>query len=176
MNRQPNEEWRDIAGFEGYYQISNLGRVKSLKRGRCSKEKLRVFAKAPNGYFRMVLSVGNVRKTISAHRAVAEAFIPNPMGFETVNHIDFDKSNNSVGNLEWVSVQDNIGHACQHGKHYRKQVVQCDLQGNPIKVWESAYKVEQKLGYFSTLISRCCRGKQKTHKGFIWKFYEDNEL
>ena len=176
-NLQPKyqeEVWKDIEGYEGYYQVSSHGRIKSLKRGWRSREKIRVFSKAPNGYYRMVLSANNIRKTISAHRAVAEAFIPNPHNYETVNHLDFDKSNNNVNNLEWASMKENTRHACINGRHYRKRVVQCDLSGSPIRVWESAYKVELDLRLFSTLISRCCRGKQKKHGGFIWRFYENN--
>lgn len=170
MKKPLNEIWRDIRGFEGFYQVSNLGRVKSLKRRGCNKERIRVFAPAGNGYLRMVLSANNYQRTISAHRAVAEAFIPNPSNLKTVNHKDFNKKNNCVENLEWVSHKDNILHSCNSGRHYHRPVQQLTLAGHLLKKWESAYKVETELGYFSTNISRCCRGKKKTYKNFKWRF------
>lgn len=164
------EVWKDIKGFEGVYQISSKGRLKSLSRKQSVKEKIRTFSKSPNGYMRMVLSFNQKRLTISAHREVAKAFIPNPENSETVNHIDFDKTNNCVENLEWCSMKYNINHSKKHGKNYHKPVIQMSLDGDFIKEWSSAYAVEKEMGYFSTLISRCCRGKQKTHKGFKWEF------
>lgn len=163
------EEWKDIVGFEGFYQVSNLGRIKSISR-RNKKERIRVFYPAPNGYLRLVLSVNNKRKTISAHRSVAEAFIPNPNNWETVNHKDFNKNNNCSNNLEWLPISLNIRHSCINGRHFKKPINQFDLKGNFIKEWGSAYQVECELGYFATLISRCCRGAQKHHKQYIWRF------
>ena len=168
-NQQPKEEWRDIQDFEGFYQVSNLGRVKSLKRGR-KKERIRVFATAPNGYLRMVLSAKNFRRTISGHRVVAAAFIPNPSNYGTINHKNFDKTDNCVSNLEWASIQQNIKHACDNGQRFRKAIQQLDLSNRVIKEWESAYRVQLELSYFATNISRCCRNKQKTYKNFKWRY------
>lgn len=165
-----NEVWKDIKGFEGAYQISSMGRVKSLPRKQSRKEKIRVFAKAPNGYLRMVLSFENERRTISAHREVAKAFIPNPQNLETVNHIDFDKTNNCVENLEWVSHKENIQHNCNYDKNYHRPILQKDLNGNIIRRWKSAYSVELEKGWFATNISRCCNGNKRTYKKFKWEF------
>lgn len=164
------EVWKDIDGFEGIYQISSKGRVKSLSRKQSTKERVRVFSMSPSGYMRMVLSFNNKRVTISAHREVAKAFIPNPNNLSTVNHIDFDKTNNCIENLEWASYKENINHSKKHGRRFHKPVIQRSIDGEFIKKWYSAYSVEKELGYFSTLISRCCLGKQKTHKGFKWEF------
>ncbi len=170
------EIWKDIKGFEGAYQISSMGRVKSLVRKFNKTEKIRAFSTAPNGYLRMVLSFENKRKTISAHREVAKAFIPNPKNKETVNHIDFDKTNNCVENLEWASPQENIQHSCDNDVHFHKPILQKDLKGNIIRKWKSAYSVELELGWFSTNISRCCLGKKKTYKKFKWEFYEQDSI
>ncbi len=163
----PGEIWKYINGFQTY-MVSNFGRIKHRKDSL--RENIRVPHKTSKGYLRLVLSENNRRVTISVHRAVAETFIPNPNAYTTVNHKDFNTENNRVDNLEWLSISENIRHSCNNGRHYRKKVLQIDTNGHIVKEWESAYEVEQALGYFSTLISRCCRGIQKTHKGFIWKF------
>lgn len=162
------EIWRDIIGFEGVYMVSNYGRVKC--RHNSHREILRTPCRAPNGYMRLVLSNKGRRLTISVHREVAKAFIPNPNKYDTVNHKDFDKTNNAASNLEWLPLKDNVLHAKNNGRNNRKPIAQYTKCGNLIKVWDSAYEVEKTLGFFATLISRCCRGIQKSHKGYIWKF------
>ncbi|MCI9608520.1 MAG: hypothetical protein HFJ94_10165 [Muribaculaceae bacterium] len=161
------EIWRDIKGYEGIYMVSNLGRIKHIDNA--GRERLRIPAPTPNGYMRMTLSHNGKRKTISVHKEVALAFIPNPNNLSTVNHKNFDKTNNSADNLEWLSIKDNILHAKNAGKNNRIPIQQYSINGELIKEWESAFQVEKELGYFSTSISRLCRGKGKTYKGFIWK-------
>lgn len=109
-----DEIWKDIAGFEGIYQVSSLGRVRSLTRkvwnytkpGRVLKPHMK-----PNGYLQVSLkSPERSEKHFYIHRAVAEAFIPNPKGLRQVNHKNFDKTDNRVENLEWVTPQENILH------------------------------------------------------------------
>jgi hypothetical protein len=162
------EEWKDIEDFKGVYFISNYGRLKHVLNPL--RHTLRVPYPAPNGYLRLVLSHNNKRKTISIHREVAKAFVPNPNNYKTVNHKDFDKTNNKVSNLEWLSIKDNIIHAKENGKNNRKPILQCDMNGNVIREWESAWAVQLKLGYFSTLISSRCRGIGKSYKGYKWRF------
>lgn len=169
IQMQPNEVWKDIQGYEGLYQISNLGRVKSLPRGN-KKERIRVPRASNNGYLYMVLSKENKAHTIRIHKEVAKAFIPNPLNLKSVNHKNLDKTDNRLCNLEWMSMMDNVHHARENGRNSRKPVLQCDLGGNVIREWKSAYHVEKELGYFGTLISRCCRGKKKTYKGYKWRF------
>ena len=170
QNRQPEgEEWKDIPNYEGLYQVSNLGRVKSLARGN-KKERIRIPAKARNGYLYIVLSKNGVQHTIRIHRVVAEQFIPNPNNYETVNHKDFDKNNNSCSNLEWMPMGDNIRHAKDNSIGNNKPVLQYTLDGEFVREWHSAYRAGKELGFTSELISKCCRGKQHEHKGFIWKF------
>lgn len=122
------ELWKDINGFEGYYQISNLGRVKSLgrfiynsktgeKRG-FKKEKIKVPKVTSDGYFSVTLSVDGKSKTISVHRLVALHFISNPFGYKEVNHIDTNRQNNRIDNLEWCTHQHNVAHSANLG-HYQ---------------------------------------------------------
>ena len=119
------ETWKDVVGYEGLYEVSNLGNVRSLNwRGtRCA----RMLCKRPNnyGYLCVLLSSKNVSKKLTVHRLVASAFLDNPSEFSDVNHIDEDKTNNSVWNLEWCSHADNVlkyrSNHPDHGKHRRRK-------------------------------------------------------
>lgn len=101
------EEWRDVVGFEGYYQVSNLGRVKSLDRVKCDGirmiGRIRKTHKDACGYELVQLRKDGIIKHYSVHRLVATAFIPNPCNLPQVNHKDENRSNNVVGNLEWCT-------------------------------------------------------------------------
>lgn len=103
----PEEEWRDVLGFEGLYQVSNLGNVRTVKRGEATvmsqKEQW-------NGYLSVHLRNKGVERRASVHRLVAEAFIPNPDGLRDVNHKNGIKTDNRVENLEWLSHSDNMKH------------------------------------------------------------------
>lgn len=106
------EIWKDIKEYEGIYQVSNLGRVKSLKHSKEGKLlKGRVTGK---GYLSVALFRNSVRKSNSIHRLVAEAFIPNPENKPEVNHIDENKLNNDVSNLEWVTSKENSNHGTRN--------------------------------------------------------------
>lgn len=101
------EIWKDIKGYEGLYQVSNLGRVKSLPRKNVTKEKILNGGNNGDGYIKVSLS----NKLYYVHRLVAEAFIPKIEGKNFVNHIDENKSNNNVNNLEWCTNKENINHS-----------------------------------------------------------------
>ncbi|SMG31814.1 NUMOD4 domain-containing protein [Sphingobacterium psychroaquaticum] len=132
------EVWTDINGYEGYYQVSNVGNVKSIERvvtEKGGKKKSLVStmlkcAKYKNGYHFVVLCKNSVRKQFSLHRLVALHFIPNSNMKLEVNHIDEDKSNNSASNLEWISHKDNIN----HGTAISRRVKNSDFRGekNPM--------------------------------------------
>lgn len=109
------EIWKDIIGFENYYQISNFGRIKSLSYNKAGFEKVLKLNKSPF-YYQILLCAEGVRKSIKVHRLVAIHFIPNPENKKEVNHKDFDKLNNHVDNLEWVTPKENSRHAYNAGK------------------------------------------------------------
>ena len=118
------EIWKDIKGYEGFYQVSNLGRVKSLERfvngkfaGNKSFKKSVMLKQCYYGqfYYNVQLNINGHHKTIAVHRLVAKAFIPNPENKKQVNHIDGNKLNNNVKNLEWATSKENINHAYQIG-------------------------------------------------------------
>lgn len=119
-------EWRDVVGYEGLYEVSDDGSVRSLDRviiyegdnrrvagARKYKGKVRRAGLDRYGYPKLTLTSDSVLKNFTVHRLVAEAFIPNPDNLPTVNHIDEDKTNNNVSNLEWMTVQDNTRHSAK---------------------------------------------------------------
>ena len=108
------EEWRDIKGYEGLYQVSSLGRVKSLNYNHTKKEKVLDFKPNKYGYKVTYLYNNNERKPYSVHRLVAEAFIPNPNNYKEVNHKDENKSNNCVDNLEWCTAKYNSNYGTRN--------------------------------------------------------------
>ena len=112
------EIWKDIKGYEGLYQISNTGKIKSLERYKDNhskkqlvKEKIRKQIISKTGYYTCMLTKNGNLKLFKVHRIVAEAFIPNPNNYPIINHIDGNKLNNNVSNLEWCTRSENQKHA-----------------------------------------------------------------
>ena len=162
------EIWKDVKGYEGKYQVSSFGRVKSFARnGRILKPALN-----KNGYLLVNLWNNNHSKSFYVHRLVAEAFIPNPLNLRFVNHKDECKTNNFVENLEWCTKDYNESYGTRNQRISEKHnvaVEQYDLEGNLIKVFESQSIAAKELGTYQGNISACCLGKQKQHKGFVFK-------
>jgi hypothetical protein len=113
MNKE-NEIWKDIKGYEGYYQISNYGKVKSLKRGRKKKTIFKKPTIKQNGYYILALYKNNNQKIFYLHRLIGIMFIPNPENKKWMNHKDGNKLNNSIANLEWCSPSENNYHAIRN--------------------------------------------------------------
>lgn len=105
------EKWRDIPGYEGFYQVSDLGNVRSIRFNKIRNMK----SWDSHGYRAVELCMNNNRYTVGIHRLVALTFIPNPENKPEVNHKDRNKSNNNVENLEWVTQSENVAHAYRHG-------------------------------------------------------------
>ena len=118
------EIWKNIKGYEGLYQVSNLGRVKSLERkdnlGRKVNEKILKNRNATHGYIAVILSKDSNKKTYRVHRLVAEAFIPNPNKYLEVNHKDENKSNNRIDNLEWCDRKYNCNYGTFKERHSKR--------------------------------------------------------
>lgn len=175
------EIWKDIPNYEGLYQISNLGNVKSLERivthnkyGTAHiKEKLLRPRDDSKGYGRVVLYKNNKKKQFKIHRLVAETFLPNKSNKSAVNHIDGNKKNNNVNNLEWCTIKENNIHAFENGLNSIKMraVYQMDLEGNVINEFKSlcdASKFLNKQSHHN--IMYCCNGKTHTAYGYKWKY------
>lgn len=114
------EEWKDIKGYEGLYQISSFGNARSLRFNRIKVLK----PGHSQNYFTYEFSVNHISEVKTAHRLVAEAFIPNPNNYSCINHIDGNKQNNHVENLEWCTASENVKHAYDTGlaaKHATRQ-------------------------------------------------------
>ena len=173
------EEWRDVKGYERCYQISSLGRVKSVERIVIRnnieirvKERILKPVKDKDGYVQARLYKNGIVKTIAIHRLVAIAFIDREDETFEVNHKDENKSNNTLDNLEWMSRIDNLRYGTGIARcaiSRRKPVIQMDLNGNAIKVWKSSREIERTIGFSNTNICKVCLGKQKTAYGFRWK-------
>lgn len=174
------EIWKDIEGYEDYYQVSNMGRVKGLSRiieckngFRQLKERILTFMKDRDGYLKLSLSKDGISKQYIVHRLVAEAFILNPKKLPQVNHKnEFEKWNNTVENLEWVTEKENINYGTglkRRADKRSKRVYQYSKDYELIKVWKSATDTK-KNGYNAKHVSACCNLKRKTHKNFIWSF------
>ena len=164
-----DEIWRDIEGYEGLYQISNKGRVKSLKWG---KERILKPGITGSGYLKVLLCKNRMIKHIKIHRLVANAFIPNPENKPQVNHKDENKFNNSVNNLEWSTAKENNNFGTRNERISRK-ILQYSKSGDFIREWTGAHEVERVLGIDNSHIIACCKGKLKSSGGFVWKYKEE---
>lgn len=166
------EIWKDIKGYEGLYQVSNYGNVKSLNyKGHKSEHLL---SKLPGEYKRVTLYKNKCKKTITIHRLVAQAFIPNPNNYPQVNHKDENKYNNCVNNLEWCTHKQNMNYGTKQDRESqiktKYHVLQYDLQGNLIKKWFNLREIILNTNYKKITIMYCCRGKLKTAYGYVWKY------
>ena len=170
------EEWRDIKGYEGYYQISNLGRVKSLPRdvgsNRCKKETIMKTSIDKDGYEHLVLCKDGKQKHFRVNRLVAQAFIPNPNNYPVVNHKDENKTNNRVENLEWCTITYNINYGGRTEKASKKVI--CVTTG---KIFKSIDEASKYYNIRGNHISACCKGKLQscgkhpiTGEKLVWKY------
>lgn len=175
------ETWKDISGFEGLYQVSNTGKIKSF----CRKKTKILVPGIHRGYERVILSKNNIRRYASVHRLVAEAFVPNPEGKPQVNHIDENTRNNNANNLEWVTSKENINWGTgleRRSYHQRstqprcKAVYQYDRSLNLINIFSSCHEAARQTGYLRSGIAHSCNKKRgfKTYKGYVWE-YETKE-
>lgn len=179
-----NEIWKDIAGYEGLYEVSSKGRVRSLPRqtGKFGI-KGRILKQFNNrgGYCCVCLSKEGCSATIGVHRLVAIAFVPNPENKPQVNHKDEDKQNNNADNLEWVTLQENLEHGTR-AKRQRKSITESlgipviqilKDEHTAIKEYESISQAAEAVNASPSEIRNCIEGKVKTVKGFCWRKRED---
>ena len=176
------EEWRDVPGYEGFYQISSLGRLRSLDRKSCNGKNLKgkILANTldAKGYLVNCLCKDFKKKHFRRHQLVALAFIPNDDSQLEINHIDGNKLNNMVGNLEWITHKENCLHAWETGltkpppAETPKSIVQMTLHGKVIQEFQSIKIAAEATSIFDGDICKCCKGKRKTAGGYKWKYKE----
>lgn len=174
------EIWKDIGGYEGLYQVSNLGRVKSLFRYK----KILKGNVVSGGYIQVQLCKRGKATNYLIHRIVAFAFLNNSDNKPCVNHIDGNKTNNSPDNLEWVTYSENEFHSynvlgkkpnkthlgiCGGLCYNSKPIFQISSSGNVIKKFESIGEVERILGIRHSNVQMVLKGKRHTAGGYHWK-------
>lgn len=182
------EIWKPIVGYEGRYEVSNLGNVRSLNYNNTKVH--RILSKSNQWWWYLCISLSNLtKKTVLVHRVVAQAFIENPYNKPQVNHINWIKTDNRVENLEWCTARHNSIHAykmwlretnnfkVKHPFKWKlwidnfnsKKVNQFSIEWEFIITWDSISDIKRKL--WINNISACCRWKLKTAGGFIWRYF-----
>jgi hypothetical protein len=181
MTIKGKEQFKDVKGYEGLYEVSNRGRIFS----HYGKGKILSECKTSSGYKLVQLVKDGIKKDFNVHRLVANEFIDNPLGKRCVNHIDGNKTNNSVDNLEWVTDRENIQHAIRTGLYAgisqsdairgakksaesRKRSVACYKDGNLVDTYGSITSAMESTGcnHINDVIS----GKRNIDHGFTWRY------
>lgn len=191
------ESWKDIKGFEGYYQISTEQIVRGLKRTvkkpfgfRTVRERIIKTYLHNCGYWQVLLRKEGKTKRFVIHRLVADAFIPNPLNLPQVNHKNGIKTDNRIENLEWVTEKQNINHAWRTGlidiegvkergkaaaKKSRLPIIQLSLEGKVLKVYESMSKAQELTQIPAPNIIEVCKNRRKTAGGFLWCYLNEDK-
>ena len=184
------EIWKDINDYEGLYQVSNLGRIKSLKRkvdagnGKMRWQYERIMSNKKtngNGYNIVSLHKNGKSKNKCVHRLVAEMFIKNTNNYKYINHKDENKQNNCVNNLEWCTAQYNVTYNNLHirkgiknrNNKYSKRINRLDEENNILETYPSINEASRKMGVSVRTISKCLNGKQKHSAGYKWKYADE---
>ena len=187
------ENWKDIKDYEGFYQVSDCGRIKSLARDiYCqngtfhyhAEERILVPCLNKYGYANVNLCKNGKRKNITVHRLVAESFLQNPENKSQINHKNEVKTDNVVENLEWCDAKYNANYGTRNeriiqnrrsfkfGDNPQAKLVFC-VELN--KTFDCAKRAQEELGISVSSISQACNGKTKTAGGFHWKYVDEND-
>ena len=177
---EEKEIWKDIKGYEGYYQVSNMGNVKSLNYRRTGKERIMKPGDNGKGYLRVGLSKDGKRKSCKVHRLVAEAFIqfvPEANTSYEVDHKNTDRTDNRVSNLCYVTSSQNKLNPKTRERNINnpnksKPVIGIDKITGLIVEFPSTKEAERQLGISQNNICDCLKGRQKSAGGFYW-YYSD---
>lgn len=174
------ELWVDIDGYDGDYQISNFGRVKSKKN---NTEKILNNNIDGRGYVFVILCKNGIKKTYRVHRLVGIYFIPNPHNYPCLNHKNENKTNNHISNLEWCTYKYNANYgtkterlkdSLKKSTKNKKQIVQYDMKGNIINKHNGLREASRITNTQNSSISACCKGKHMTANGYVWRYEGDD--
>jgi len=171
-----NEEWRDVVGYEGYYQVSSNGKVKSLSRKLGNNHVTKDIVMKPvidkYGYKRLGLYKNNKLTNALVHRLVATAFVDNNENKNIVNHKDENKTNNNIDNLEWVTVKENnnYGTRIERISNSNKNKIKVIYRDNTYEIWDSAIDFAKEFGILQSNIIHCLKGRQKTYHGLRFEY------
>lgn len=173
----PMEIWKPVKRYKGIYEVSNLGNVRSLNYHNWGIVRNLTPVMDKDGYLRVCLSKDGKQSNGLIHRMVAQAFLDNPKGVSQVNHINENKTDNRVENLEWCDCLYNNNFGTRNERISKskrntncKAVIQLDLQGNPIREWVSLNEIMRVLGFNAAFVARCCHGVKPTAYGYRWQY------
>ena len=167
------EIWKDVKDYEGLYQVSNLGRVKRVKTGRVLKP-----SKHTEGYSMISLYKNSIKSTKKIHRLVAQAFISNTDSKSQVNHIDEDKTNNRVNNLEWVTSKENNNHGTRTERMAKTKsipIIATDLTTDESTDFNSGKECARQLGLHKQHITDVLKGRRNHTGGYTFKYKEEEQ-
>lgn len=172
------EIWKDIEGYEGLYQVSNMGRVKRLNFNNTGREKIMKPTSRGDSYTVVTLCKDGKKENCYVHRLVATAFIDNPENKSQIDHINAIRTDNRAGNLRWATPKENNNNVLTRLKHYgsnnckARKVLQFTKEGCFVRKWDCIIDAARELCTEHQHISSCCLGKRKTAHGFVWKYAE----
>ena len=173
------EEWRDIVGYEGLYQVSNTGKVKSLNYRGTGKERILKGYDSGKGYLRVDLCKEGKVKQPLVHVLVATAFLDNPYNLPIINHRDENPKNNNVENLEWCTSKynNNYGTRTQRvAEKLSKPIFSIDKESGEIREFPSTMEASRQTGISHGHICDCLKGRRKSAKGFYWHYVDNKEV
>ncbi len=188
-DRGGREVWRAVPGYEGVYEVSDRGRARSLDRvirrsdGRTQRTSGRVLKPVTNkiGYPAVILYKNGEGKRVTIHRLVAAAFLPPDSHRNQINHIDADRGNNRLENLERCTSRENVCHAMMLGRHDMEKCVAGAAKANSKPV-EAAHVTSgdrrrfkstmdaERNGFSASCVQQCCKGKIRTHRNYVWRY------
>lgn len=164
------EIWKDIKDYEGLYQVSSFGRVKSFYTNRILKG-----SKHPQGYLTVTLCKDSTKYTKKIHRLVAQAFIPNPEHKSEINHIDEDKTNNSVNNLEWSTRKENINHGTRNERVSKIKsipIIATNLKTGKSREFYGTSECARQLDLNHSHITNVLKGRRRQTGGYTFEYKE----